>query len=155
MIETKEYKASNGKTYYLRHFTATEGDAIKNYMDAINGDPEKKNAFTMRVMPFVCVRDSAGNDNRLDSKILIDNHVPNVKVLHELINELLHWNFDFLSLGEICGCLNLRTEKVADNTPNTEMLVALLGALLTADEQPSTNSKRSTRIKTHTTFGKA
>ena len=156
MIETKEFTASNGKTYYLHHFPATKGQAIYNRLQSINGDPEKKDALTLLMMPFVSVKtdgDNPSGELKLDSETLINNHVENAKILMDIQQELLHWNFDFLSLGEIYACLNLR-EKVAP-MQSTEMWMDLLRALSIADEQPSENSKRSTRSKTHTTSGKA
>lgn len=158
MLEVKEFVASNGKTYYLHHFPAIPpGGSIYNRMTAINGDPEKRDDFTLRIMKYVGVKVDKDNPNfemMLDTATVINNHVPDVKVLMEIENALLAWNFDFLAPGEISSYLNLQ-EKVADNSQNTEMWTDFLRALLTAEEQPSTNSKRSTRSKTHTTSGKA
>ena len=157
MLETKEFVASNGKTYYLKHFPAIPGGSILNRMKAINGDPDKRDDFTLRVMKYVSVKPDENNPNyemTFDTATVINNHVPDVKVLKEIEDALLAWNFDFLPPGEISDCLNLQ-EKVANNSQNIGMWTDFLRVLLTADEQPSGNSKRSTRSKTHTTSGKA
>lgn len=157
MIETKEFVASNGKAYYLHHFPATKGLAIHDRMKAINGDPDKKEEFTLRVMPYVSVKPSPKNPKYelpLDTEIAINNHITEVKVLMEVIEALLAWNFDFLSRGEISACLNLNEGKVA-GLQNTEMWTGFLGALLKADAQLFTNSKPSTRSKMRSKSGKA
>ena len=157
MIEKKEITVE-GKTYVLRQFPARAGRQIYDRMQAINGDAEKKDELEMRIMPYVSAKPDPNNPNYeivLDSEVMINQQVPGVKELMQIEEELLAWNFDFLSRGEISVCLTLATQGVADSMRNIEMLTDFLRQSLTAAEQPSTNSKRSTRSKTHSTFGKA
>lgn len=155
MLETKEFVAEN-KTFVLHKFPAAQGHDLYKRMQALNGDVDKQHDFMLRVMKYVRVKPDASNpglEYTLDSEVMINQQITSVKALLDIENEIVAWNFDFLSKGEIYICLN-SMEKVADNAQNIETLTDLLGALLSQGEQPSTNLKPSTRSKKHTTSGK-
>ena len=143
MLEQKEV-VFGGKTYILHKFPAVAGHDIYNLLENI-ASPEDRHKLMLRVMSFVGVRPEPGNPTelRLDSVMLIDNHVPDTRTLLDLETAALEYSFDFFAPGEISGCL-LSMERVAQER-STEMLTDFLLALLKAAEQPSKNSKRSTR----------
>ena len=156
MLEKKNI-VIDGKTYVLHQFPASQGHDLYKRLKALNGDVEKQHDYMLRAMAYVGVIPDANRPDyeiKLDSEVMLNNHVNSVKVLLDLEREITAYNFDFLSQGEIFVCLT-SPEKVAETMPSIETLTDLLGALLNQGEQPSKNSKPSTRSKKRSTFGKA
>lgn len=155
MLEKKEI-VIEGKTYVLHQFPASQGHDLYKRFKALNGDVDRQHDYMLRAMAFVGVKPDANRPDyeiMLDTEVMLNNHVPKVKMLLDLEREITAYNFDFLSQGEIFVCLNSE-EKVADSMQSIETLTGLLDVLLNRDGQPSKSLKRSTRSKKHTTSGK-
>lgn len=102
MIEPKELTL-DGKTYLLSKFPAIQGREIvaKYPLSAMPklGDYEVNEATMLKLMSFVAVVGADGNAIRLQTRALVDNHVPNWEVLAKLEMAMLEYNCSFFGNG--------------------------------------------------------
>ena len=119
LIKTKEIKLKSKVqtdfpecVFRIGRYPATEG--IEIFMMAAevlgsmakpssssNISAEKTKAFTIKICGYIESRMPSGDFIRLDSKLLIDAHVPDYEMLFTLVREAHDWNSSFFNSGRL------------------------------------------------------
>ena len=136
----------DGKVYILSKFPAVAGrEIVAKY--PLSGMPKigdyKVNEETMlKLMAYVGVRLESGTVLQLQTRALVDNHVPSWEVLAKLEWSMLEYNCSFFGNGRASTFL----EGIAQKLPSmiTSILMDLSLQLSAKNKQPSTNSEPST-----------
>jgi hypothetical protein len=145
LLEPQDIKIEhNGKekTYIISKFPAIQGREIIAKYPVSNmpkiGDYAISEEVMLKLMCFVAVRlgetiDKPGIIQRLDNKLLVDNHVPSWEVLARIEIAMMEYNCSFFQKGRISNFLN---DFVLKYLPKTlETLMASL-AQLSQTEKP-------------------
>ncbi len=101
------------------------------------GDYKTNEEIMLKLMSFVAVPLPEGQFLQLDSKTLVDNHVPDWETLAKLEWEMLNYNCSFLRNGNLSGFLDDLLAKLPALI--SSMLTNLSEQLSQKDEPPSTN----------------
>lgn len=104
MLEPKEITI-DGKNYTIHKIPAVAGRELLMRYPVSNipkvGEYGESVELMRKLMKFVVVKTPEGREIALETDALIDNHVPNARVLLKLEKEMLDYNFGFFSNGEI------------------------------------------------------
>lgn len=140
-LEPKQVEI-DGCSFIISKFPAVEGREIYAKYTSSNipkvGQYEASEAIMLKMMTYVQRVPADGTDPvRLQTKALVNNHVPNWEVLAKLEWAMLQYNFSFFQNGKASGFL----EKlgVLAQSKASEMLTGLLGKLSQAEKRPSKN----------------
>lgn len=101
------------------------------------GEYEASEAVMLKMMTYVARVTPEGDNIRLTTKALVNNHVPDWETLVKLEWEMLKYNCSFFQNGKALDFLK-SIARLAESK-GTEMLVGLLGRLSPAGKPPSTN----------------
>ena len=154
LIRPKEYTveitAEDGtvtvKTFVLSKFPAVAGrEIVAQYpVSALPkvGDYKVNEAIMLRLMTFVAVMTEAGTTQRLMTRELVDNHVPDWETLAKLEIAMMEYNCSFFGNGRASNFFELFAQKAQAFI--TQTLTASLAQSSEAAKQRSTNSKPST-----------
>lgn len=154
MLEPKELaiELPNGskKTFIISKFPAIAGREIvcKYPMSAMPkiGDYAVNEETMLKLMKYVSVR-TDGGDIQLQTRDLVDNHVPDWETLGKIEVEMMSYNCSFFQNGKISGFLD--NIKVTAQQLLSKTLTDSLGQLLEAAKQPIKNSETTTPSKKH------
>lgn len=145
LVEPKNITVKDGygkeKTYILSKLPSVQAREIMAKYPVSNmpkfGSYEVSQETMIKLMSFVAIELPGGIKQRLDSEILINNHVNDWEALAHLEFAMLEYNCSFLRDGRISTSL----EKFAQIAlPKIlETLIRSLGQLSQAEKQPSTN----------------
>lgn len=129
LLEPKDITI-RGKSFVLSKLPATVGREVIIKYPTSNipkiGDYNVSNDIMLVLMSYVGVR--AGDTIiRLETKDLVNNHVPNAEMLILLEKEMMKYNYDFFTDGS-GSTFWAELERMA-TTKGTEMLTTLLGKL--------------------------
>ena len=92
----------------------------------------------LKMMTYVQRIPADGSDPvRLQTKALVNNHVPNWEILAKLEWAMLQYNFSFFQNGKALDFFEKL--KVLAQSEVTKILTAFLGKSLPAEKQPSKN----------------
>jgi len=137
MIEPKEIEL-DGRKYVISKLPATVGREIITQYPISNipkvGDYKASKELMLKLMSYVAVNID-GQELRLTTEDLINNHVRNGEVLISLEKEMFAYNFDFFTNGNLSSFLGT-LEKVAGEKV-TEILTTLSGKLSALEKQAS------------------
>ena len=137
------------KAYTISKFPAVAGREIVSKYPIANmpklGDYAVSEEIMLKLMCYVGVEGNTGI-MPLNSKALVDNHVPEWETLAKLEAAMMDYNCSFFQNGKastFLGTLATKAEELISS-----ILTDSLGQLSQAEKPRSTNSKRSTRSKT-------
>lgn len=140
LLEPKETEI-RGRKYILHKFPAVAGREILTQYPIANlpklGNYEVSEELMGKLLKYVSVKLDDGREQPLETMALIDNHVPDAATLILLEKEMVQYNFDFLSDGEVCRFLNFLAQLVSGQI--SQMLTALLETSSIPDLPPSGN----------------
>ena len=145
LLETKTLplptQSGETRTYVLSKFPAVAGREIVAKYPLSNmpklGDYGVSEEVMLKLMAFVGVELAGGNIQPLNTRALVDNHVPDWEVLARLEWAMLEYNCSFFSNGTTFAFLDELKAKAPAWV--SQMLTALSGQLSQADKQPSTS----------------
>ncbi len=140
-LEPKEIQI-DGCTFIISKFPAVEGREIFSKYTTSNipkvGQYEASEAIMLKMMTFVQRVPEDGSDPiRLQTKTLVNNHVPNWEILAKLEWAMLQYNFSFFQNGK--GLDFLKNVKHLAQSEASKMLTDLLAKSLQAAKQVSKN----------------
>lgn len=140
-LEPKEVEI-DGCSFIISKFPAVEGREIVAKYASSNipkvGQYEASEAIMLKMMTYVQRVPSDGSDPvRLQTKALVNNHVPSWETLAKLEWEMLQYNFSFFQNGKALGFFEKL--KVLAQSETSKILTASLEKLLQAAKQPSKN----------------
>ena len=101
------------------------------------GEYEASEAVMLKMMTYVARVTPEGDNIRLTTKALVNNHVPDWETLVKLEWEMLKYNCSFFQNGKASDFLK-SIARLAESK-GTEMLVGLLGRLSPVGKPPYTN----------------
>lgn len=145
MIDPKEISIAdidgNEKTYVISKLPATVGrEVVATYpvsaMPKV-GDYEVNEKIMLKLMSYVAVVDANGNQLKLSTKALIDNHCADWQVLGKLEIAMLEYNTSFFGRGKVSKHLSGFAEKVPQLI--TKILTDSLAQSSAMAKQRSTN----------------
>lgn len=140
-LEPKEIEI-DGCTFVISKFPAVEGREIFAKYASSNipkvGQYEASEAVMLKMMAYVQRVPADGSEPvRLQTKTLVNNHVPNWEILAKLEWHMLQYNFSFFRDGKALGfCEKL---EVLATSKVSAMLTGLLEKLSPAAKPPSEN----------------
>lgn len=144
MIEPKEVQY-DGKTYVISKFTATAGREILTQYPVtgapVIGNYRANEELMLKVMSFVGIKlENVPIPMKLETKILIDNHVKTWETLMKLERDMIVYNCSFFQNGRISSFF----EDIAQRLPAfvSRMLMELLESLSKKEKQASMSSER-------------
>ena len=140
-LEPKQVEI-DGCSFILSKFPAVEGREIYAKYTSSNvpklGQYEASEAIMLKMMTYVQRIPADGSDPvRLQTKALVNNHVPNWEILAKLEWAMLQYNFSFFQNGKAFDFFEKL--KVLAQSEVTKILTAFLGKSLPAEKQPSKN----------------
>lgn len=140
-LEPKQVEI-DGCSFILSKFPAVEGREIYAKYTSSNvpklGQYEASEAIMLKMMTYVQRIPADGSDPvRLQTKALVNNHVPNWEILAKLEWAMLQYNFSFFQNGKALDFFEKL--KVLAQSEVTKILTAFLGKSLPAEKQPSKN----------------
>lgn len=140
-LEPKEIEI-DGCTFIISKFPAVEGREIFAKYTSSNmpkvGQYEASEAIMLKMMSYVQRVPADGSDPvRLQTKTLVNNHVPNWEVLAKLEWQMLKYNFSFFQNGKASDFL--KNVGALARSEASKMLTDLLGKSLRAAKQHSEN----------------
>lgn len=140
-LEPKQVEI-DGCSFILSKFPAVEGREIYAKYTSSNvpklGQYEASEAIMLKMMTYVQRIPADGSDPvRLQTKALVNNHVPNWEILAKLEWAMLQYNFSFFQNGKALDFFEKL--KVLAQSEVTKILTAFLGKSLPAGKQPSKN----------------
>ena len=140
-LEPKQVEI-DGCSFILSKFPAVEGREIYAKYTSSNvpklGQYEASEAIMLKMMTYVQRVPADGSDPvRLQTKALVNNHVPNWEILAKLEWAMLQYNFSFFQNGKALDFFEKL--KVLAQSEVTKILTAFLGKSLPAEKQPSKN----------------
>lgn len=150
LLEPKEVVLEDqGKkphTYILSKLPATVArEIVAQYTTSALpkvGDYQTNQEMMLKLMGYVGVPQNTAAPLRLETRGLVDSHVPDLKTLSRLEIEMFKYNFDFF-LPEDLSNLGERLKRIA-TTFLTQILTTSLRASSQNGAPPSTNSEPST-----------
>lgn len=153
MLEPKDVEIPTQKgesrVYVLSKFPAIAGrEIIAKYplssMPKV-GDYSVNEETMLKLMAYVGVRNGDDPDKvqRLTTRALVDNHVPDWETLARLEIAMMEYNVSFFGNGKASGLLDAIARKA--QALILPMLTDLSGQLLQKTKPQSTNSEPSTR----------
>jgi len=144
LLEPKEHPidlpGGGSKTYIVSKFPAVAGREIVTQYPVSSmpkvGDYQVNEALMLKLMCYVAVPMPTGDPLPLNSRTLVDNHVPDFETLMKLEWAVLSYNCSFLGNGAAVGFLESLAAKAQ----------ALIVKTLTDFSQPSSakSKRRST-----------
>ncbi|EJF89112.1 hypothetical protein [Bartonella tamiae] len=155
LLEPKEIviktQDQEGKVFVISKFPAVQGRVIIAKYPTSNipkvGDYATSEETMLKLMAFVGVKDDNGNILPLNTKELLNNHVPDWEALARLEWSMMEYNCSFFGKGLNSAFFESISQKAV---PWISRILTLLSAQLSKPaKQPSTNSKPSTHSKTH------
>jgi hypothetical protein len=145
LLEPKKVTIDD-KEFIISKFPATVGrEIITNYpTSAIPkiGEYSRNQELMFKLMSHVAVEPVQGQQIRLNSQALIDNHVPNWESLLKLEAAMMEYNCSFFQNGRLSTFLSDTVEKLPKWI--SRILTDLSAQSLPTVEQRSTNSEPST-----------
>lgn len=140
-LEPKEIEI-NGYTFIISKFPAVEGREIFAKYTSSNmpkvGQYEASEAIMLKMMTYVQRVPADGSDPvRLQTKTLVNNHVPNWEILAKLEWQMLKYNFSFFQNGKASDFL--KNVGALARSEASKMLTDLLGKSLQAAKPHSEN----------------
>ena len=97
-------------TYRISRFPATDArEIITGYLKAAtpnSGDYNASKALMKKLMSYVAAINANGDEIRLRSESLINNHVPDFDTLATIEHQTLEYNSNFFNIGKISQSLN-------------------------------------------------
>ena len=140
-LEPKQVEI-DGCSFIISKFPAVEGREIYAKYTSSNipkvGQYEASEAIMLKMMTYVQRVPADGTDPvRLQTKALVNNHVPNWEILAKLEWAMLQYNFSFFQNGKALDFFEKL--KVLAQSEVTKILTAFLGKSLPAGKQPSKN----------------
>ena len=134
------------KTYIISKFPAIAGREIiaKYPLSGLPkiGDYEVNEETMFKLMEYVAVKTDQGEPIRLQTRALIDNHIPDWETLARIEIEMMGYNCSFFQQGKISSFLD--TIKANAEQSITSILTDLLGRLSPAAKPNSGNLKKNT-----------
>ena len=129
-----------GREIFLRYLASNVNfiELARNYEACSGAVAKKMLAYTAHLVD--------GRQIRLENETLINQHIVSFEDLGKLEQEMLLYNFSFLSAERWLPYLSNCKGKLEQLT--TKILTNLLAFYLVKKSQRSTNSKRCTRMKT-------
>lgn len=151
MLEPKEItiEAQDGskKTYIISKFPAIAGREIvcKYPMSGMPklGDYEVNEETMLKLMAFVAAKPASGDPIPLQTRELVDNHVPDWETLGKIEIEMMGYNCSFFQNGKISSFFD--NIKATARQLISSTLTDSLEQLLQTAKQASKNSEKSTR----------
>ena len=149
MLQPKEIEIECGdgskKTFILSKFPAIAGrEIITQYpLSAIPklGDYGTNESIMLKIMGYVGAR-TDGGVLRLDSRALVDNHVPDFEALMRLEMAMIEYNCSFFANGKASGFFALIAEKV--EALITKTLTDSAARSFPKNKQPISSSETNT-----------
>lgn len=149
MLEPKtiQVKTQAGveKTFIISKFPAIAGREIicKYPMSGLPkiGDYAVNEETMLKLISYVSVQ-TEGGDVRLQTRELVDNHIPDWETLSKIEIEMMSYNCSFFQNGMISDFFDNIKAKAQQLTSKT--LTDSLGQLLQTAKQASKNSEQST-----------
>lgn len=140
-LEPKEIEI-DGYTFIISKFPAVEGREIFAKYTSSNmpkvGQYEASEAIMLKMMTYVQRVPADGSDPvRLQTKTLVNNHVPNWEILAKLEWQMLKYNFSFFQNGKASDFL--KNVGALARSEASKMLTDLLGKSLQAAKPHSEN----------------
>lgn len=133
-------------TYTLTRIPATYArEIVANYPTSALpkiGDYEVNEKMMLKLMSYVYAHTANGGQQQLTSRALIDNHIPDWETLAKVEMAMVQHNTSFFSNGKSLAFLENLTQKAQAFV--TQILTASSAPSSKTDEQPHTNSERST-----------
>jgi hypothetical protein len=150
MLQPKEVEIEcqdgTKKAYVISKFPAIAGrEIITQYpLSAIPkiGDYGTNESLMLKIMSYVAVRTSSGGEQRLITRELVDNHVPDYECLIRLEAAMVEYNCSFFANGRASTFFELIASK--GQALLTKTLTDLSEQSLRKTKQPSANSETST-----------
>lgn len=150
MLEPKEVEieSQNGskKTYIISKFPAIAGREIvcKYPVSGMPklGDYEVNEETMLKLMSFVAVKVSSGDQILLKTRDLVDNHIPDWETLGKIEIEMMSYNCSFFQQGKISGFLD--SIKATAQQLISSTLTDSLEQLLQTAKLASKNSEKNT-----------
>lgn len=132
----------DGCSFIISKFPAVEGREIFAKYTSSNipkvGQYEASEAIMLKMMSYVQRVPADGSDPvRLQTKVLVNNHVPNWEILAKLEWQMLKYNFSFFQNGKASDFL--KNVGALARSEASKMLTDLLGKSLQAAKQHSAN----------------
>ncbi len=125
--------------YIISRLPATVGREVMAKYPVSNmprvGDYEVSEAIMVKLMSYVAAVASTGGQIRLQTKALIDNHVPDAQALARLEAGMIEYNFDFFDKGKASAFLKKFAPMLKQLITST--LMDLSAASSRAGKQPS------------------
>ena len=143
MIEPKEVTvkdiAGNDHAFVISKVPATVGrEIVATYpvsMVPKIGDYQVNEAIMLKMMSYVAAVGPDGQEIKLQTRQLIDNHCADWQVLARLEMQMLEYNTSFFANGKISTLLSKYSEKVPQLI--TKILTDSLAQLSQREKQPS------------------
>jgi len=138
--------AGDEKTYRISRFPAVAGREIvaKYPLSGLPklGDYAVNEETMLKLMSYVFV-EAGGDHLPLNTKALVNNHVPDLEALARIEFAMLSYNTSFFQSGKASTFLSIFKAQLKEWSSST--LMDSLEKLLQAAKQPSKNLKQSTR----------
>lgn len=137
------------KTFVISKFPAIAGrEIITQYpISAVPklGDYARNEELMVKIMGYVAVLDSNGNELRLSTRGLIDNHVPDFECLMRLEAEMIGYNCSFFGNGKASTFLETIIKKAKEwgfrTLTEWSAQSSAKASPLSTSSEPSTTSK--------------
>ncbi|MBR2392573.1 MAG: hypothetical protein IKA93_03250 [Elusimicrobiaceae bacterium] len=101
------------------------------------GEYDASEAVMLKMMNYVARVTPEGNHVKLQTKALVNNHVPNWEILTKIEWEMMRYNCSFFQNGKASDFLGSVMSLAKSEA--TQMLTSLLGKLLPAEKPHSKN----------------
>ena len=146
---TAEDGTVTNRVFILSKFPAVAGrEIVAQYpVSALPkvGDYKTNEAIMLRLMSFVAVITEAGATQRLQTRELVDNHVPDWETLAKLEVAMMEYNCSFFRDGRVSTFFDNFAQKAQALILQT--LTGLLAQSSQAGRQPSSSSETTTPSK--------
>lgn len=150
LLQPKDFEVvdQNGTTrhYVISKFNAVDGREIVNQslLSSIPklGDYAVSQEIMFKVLSFVAVRHADGKMQRLITRDLIINHIPDWEALDAVEKAIMEYNNAFFLQEKVSAFLSGLSEKVPPLI--MQILTPFLEQLSPITKPPSTNSEQST-----------
>lgn len=145
MIEPLEVEI-NGRHFVISKFDAIAGREIIATYPTTGlpklGEYKSNEAIMLKLMKFVAVITEGGNQVKLSTPELVNNHTGDWETLVKLEMKTLEYNCSFFQNGRVSGFLNDIMQKLPAKI--LETLMDLSQSSLQKEKLHSTNSEQST-----------
>lgn len=145
MIEPQEIQVvtqkGDEKTFIISKFPAIQGREIicKYPLSGMPklGDYQVNEETMLKLMSFVAVPLENGDILKLNTKALVDNHMPDWETLAKIEMKMLEYNCSFFQNGIISAFLGRITEKIPDIA---QKILTLLSPVLSKQNKQHSKS---------------